>query len=351
MSRRTLRFILGFAVIVVLLAAAWFTGWKITGKMNPLDWTKQAETEQGGGDDSDNGGNVEASNFVLGNVDESNGVSLMTTRAVAENSIIVEAIITPDNTTETDFHWSLRWKDGAAHGECADFVELTVLDSSAKRVKLTCLGKFLYTVELVCTSVETPSVYGVATVDYLARNLIINYGGYFDSGLDYSYKIFDFSEDGSSYFDGGSLKPLASFEHIDIKVNTDLITYMSGKGYTLPAEYRITTDRGTYTLREILNEIVSANNDGVNLENFWREFYFWAKPIASNPDDGFVRMFDLSLTVGYRYVNNGFSIGCGYISSEADSVYACGIYSNDVEALSVPVSDIGITTPDGGIVF
>lgn len=349
MSRRTLRFILGLAVIVVLLAVVWFAGWKITGKFNPLDWAKQPETEQdgGGNDNNDNGGNaVEASNFVVGNVDDSNGISLMTTRAVAENSIIVEAVITPANTTDTIFHWSLRWQDGLAHGVCADFFDLVVLDGTGTRVELTCLGKFLYTVELVCTSVETPSVYGVATVDYLARELIINYGCDFDSGIDYSYKIFDFSEDGSSYFNGGSLLPCAYFEHIDFKVNSDLITYMSGKGYTLPAEYRITTDRGEYTLREIFNEIVLANNDGANLESFWCEFYFWAEPLISANSEASLGY--LSLTVSCTYTNNGFSIGCGDICSDS---YSFRLYAADVESLSVSVSDIEIVTPNGGIVF
>lgn len=147
MSKRTLRAIIGFVLVVVLLAGAWLTGWQITGKLNPKDWfngTSEEQTQTDGGlvTSIESGANISA---VTRRIAPAN-YSTYSIPKTADSAVTIE--LSYNSTPTTNYiRWyspsfvnpSSAWATGKS---ASDYIQIAPTSAGALTATATCVEAF-----------------------------------------------------------------------------------------------------------------------------------------------------------------------------------------------------------------
>lgn len=168
-SKKAFRGLIALILIVIVVAAAWFAGWQITGKMNPAEWvTKQPEkdpTEE----------IVVLDGVVYGSdgevVDFTDELKTISPRTVAfystslratgnylveTSEITLTAKIKPDNADDKRVTWTSTNPEA---------VSVTASDEDSRIAVVKYIQDFTEQVIIRATSVDNPEAYAETTVD------------------------------------------------------------------------------------------------------------------------------------------------------------------------------------------
>ncbi|MDE7301629.1 MAG: hypothetical protein K2N47_05605 [Clostridia bacterium] len=185
MSKRTLRAIIGFVLIIVILAGAWLTGWQITGKLNPKDWfngNSEEQTQTDGGLVTSVEG-VENLNAVTRRIAPAS-FSAYSIPKTADSAVTIELSynVTPPSFNVTWYtpHFvnpSSEWAQGKS---ASDYMQIAPTTAGALTATATCVAAFSEPI-----TVEVHGAYNTSCVirfDYV-KGLKLKDDCYVDKGL------------------------------------------------------------------------------------------------------------------------------------------------------------------------
>lgn len=172
MKKSTLRAIIGFVLIVVLLAAAWVAGWQITGNMNPLDWTKPKEENESSlfvGSEQDS---LYSSDGKMMRFEKSAGVRSVNESGDEVASYTLSIIVTPVESEITSFAWSADFENTqsawASGKNVSDYVTITPAANN-RSAEVTCLQAFGEPINVKCEYTENTTLFATCKFDYVKR--------------------------------------------------------------------------------------------------------------------------------------------------------------------------------------
>lgn len=101
-------------------------------------------------------------------------------QADAESYFTLTATVTPNNALDKTVSWSVRWKNGGS-GVASNYVTVSPHSGNNNKAVVRVKNAFGRQIEVVCTSVDNPSVYATVTCDYVKRVTLLTdpviYGG------------------------------------------------------------------------------------------------------------------------------------------------------------------------------
>lgn len=328
-----------FIVVVILTACTLLCGylsrddegyWFKNPTITTWSWYKDKKDDK---NDNSNG-------VIVSDSDNEHGISLMSLD-VQDTFQTVEAVLSPDNVTERDVSWALRWKDNTTEYATAhaptEFLEIAYTYDTNLKIDLKFLGNsFNQTVELVCTSMADRNVYGIATVDYLYREMYFwNDGGKTVNSIDEQFYVDDLV-----FYDGSLAPNTIRVDEIKFLLPDELYTFLRNSGITVSQQFIYTTrDSMTepMTLYDIIWWGIMDATDGVQPEEFRQAFCEWGKQETGD------NLFAGTLIVSFNFEHNGEHTG-SYLDEDDICVSRAAI-----EELMTPPSDV--TPNPGEIVF
>lgn len=183
-------------VAIVALGAVWGTGFALTGKANPAEWSISTNAPN---TDAANGTPTDGMTVTEGAANLMRLRSLpmtATSAASTDSTYYLTATVEPADADEQELEWLLDFANPAsswASGKVAtDFVSVAPT-SDTKNATVTCLGSFGEPIVITVRSKDNPEATATCTCDYVKRVNMITFtllseptlGGY----IEYSYSL------------------------------------------------------------------------------------------------------------------------------------------------------------------
>lgn len=204
----------------------------------------------------------ESSSLVIENFAE-NGIMLASSEATVASdgttTQLLTASITPASATKKDLSWSIAFKNEnstwATGKTVTDYVTISPISDNDIYCKVTCAQAFGEQIIIKCQSVDYPSIYAMATVDYVRKargvTLSINCD---DSSYETNYhgiRRMRVLDDADTY----TFVPTVLLED----------TYTIDKSYEADLKWQISTDSSKGLLGQARNPIHLTMNGKYNL--------------------------------------------------------------------------------------
>ncbi|MDE6597292.1 MAG: hypothetical protein K2K60_01470 [Clostridia bacterium] len=176
MSKKAFRGLIAIVVVIVLLAAAWFAGWKITGQINPVKWGKKSADASDTVVAIDGEGNelIEGEMYAL-----PRSMAFMRSAADSSNSqssVTVSAKLNSDYADYIEglsYKWGGNWADSSAEWADGKNIEdyINIIETAeSDTVKVQCKQAFGEPIILTATLENAPTqISGTCQVDYIRR--------------------------------------------------------------------------------------------------------------------------------------------------------------------------------------
>lgn len=260
-------------VAIVALGAVWGTGFALTGKANPAEWSI-----------SNNAPNTDAANGTPtdGMTVTEGAANLMrlrslpmtaTSAASTDSTYFLTATVEPADADEQELEWLLDFANPAsswASGKVAtDFVNVAPT-SDTHNATVTCLGSFGEPIVITVRSKDNPEATATCTCDYVKRVNMVTFTLLSELSInqyiEYSYTLEESAYTIDSEFE---IDTINSF--IEIGFFEDIKSRLGSKGQYLEAGHA--SNINTYVDKE--NKRVKIGNDDTPMTFFSlsNEFY------------------------------------------------------------------------------
>lgn len=303
-------------VAIVALGAVWGTGFALTGKANPAEWSISTNAPN---TDTANGTPTDGMTVTEGAANLMRLRSLpmtATSAASTDSTYYLTATVEPADADEQELEWLLDFANPAsswASGKVAtDFVNVAPT-SDTKNATVTCLGAFGEPIVITVRSKDNPEATATCTCDYVKRVNMITFtllseptlGGY----IEYSYSLEESAYTIDSEFD---IENIACF--INYEFANDIKSRLGSK-----ADYVEASANGVSTQVDKENKRVKIGNTDRPSDLFYitSEFY---------DDDGDIATLNTEINNAFKASVKSFSgqqmtMKIKYSSSYNDKVY------------------------------
>jgi len=339
---------------VVGLAGAWGTGFALTGKANPTEWTlsEKPNADKPSGTPTDG---MTVSAYSSDNL-RLQAMPMTANAGYTDSSYYLKATLEPADAWETEVVWTIEFKDPLAawaSGKSAGAYVSVTPSSDTHNATVTCLGAFGEQINVIVRSKDNPAASATCTCDYVKRVSNIN----FDIGqpsfdkmtYTYDFEYTPYTVDSEVKLTQAKIQATYGFVN-DI---ANRINWGSVCGGNLPSDYTVNAVSVSPK-----NFAIDNSTSELNLTNGFYDIVYLSKSYSDESDDYYLTDNELQevkaayrqavksslssysgvqaeLTFSYSVIHDGTNYGTGSNSVNVNFNY---------NTIKVPVTNVKLNT-------